>query len=406
MSTSAHPSLHKSHGRSRWPLWLTCVVLLVGVAVLVDRVALAPSKRAPQITFIERPDLAWQVASLVTGSARTAPGATAYVLGSKGAWLGAEGLANVSTGETMPPDARMRLESVSKLFTATLILQLDQQGKLHVTDTVQRWLPGLLPFYGSKITIRELLTMSSGLISDSDIEGSRAKILRQLARVKDLKLRAQLIAVGKQSAANPAVYINPIWPIRWAAWQPLLFKPGTGYHYSNIGYNILGLIAERATGKPLAALYQQRIFTPLGFKHTAYDPQGPIQGPHAHGYLIAPNGKITDTTAWAHAKGADGGIVSDAQDTATFLIGLMRGKLIDQQELAGMKGENLWRGGDSSPCGGRAYGWAGEGEGFKTAVWVNGNGTRVAVLLTNAHHPPYGGQIVEEMRVNLYCDAG
>jgi len=412
MSRRAHLSLHRPHRRSGRSVWLAVavalafvVVLVVVAAPLIKRAVLAPGKPAPDATFVARPDLDSEIASLVIGSARAAPGATAYVLGSQGYWLGAEGIADLSTDETIHPDARMRLESVSKIFTATLILQLDQQGKLHLTDTVQRWLPGLLPFNGSKITIRELLTMSSGLISDSDLEGNRAKAERELARVKDLRLRAQLIAVGKRAITNPAGEVDPIWPIRWAAWQPLLFAPGTGYHYSNIGYNILGLIAERATGKPLATLYQQRIFTPLGLKHTAYDPQGPIRGPHAHGYMIAPNGSITDTTAWHHAKAADGGIVSDAQDTARFLIALMRGKLLDKQELAGMKGENLWRGGDTSPCGGRAYGWGGAGEGFKTAVWVNGNGTRVAVLLTNARHPPYGDQIVEEMRERLYCDA-
>jgi CubicO group peptidase (beta-lactamase class C family) len=179
--------------------------------------------------------------------------------------------------------------------------------------------------------------MSSGLISDDDFGPSRAAVARQLASVKDAELRAQLTGLTKRAAANPAAPVDPIWLIRWAAWLPLLFPPGTGYHYSNLGYNILGLIAERASGRPLTVLYQQRIFGPLGLEHTAYDPNGPITGPHAHGYWIAPNGKLTDTTDLHRAKGADGGIVSDAQDTATFLIDLMRGKLLDQKELAGMK---------------------------------------------------------------------
>ncbi len=346
------------------------------------------------------------VAGLTIGNARTVPGATAYVLGSRAAWLCAEGTANVATGELMQPDARMRLESVSKIFTATLILKLDEEGTLHVTDTVARWLPRLLPFDGSQITIRELLTMSGGLLSDSDLGTSRSVALRQFARVKDRALRAQVLAVAERAAANPAEAVDLIWPIRLAAWQPLLFRPGSGYHYSNIGYNILGLIAERATGERLATLYERHIFAPLGLRHTEYDPEGPIHGPHAHGYSIAPDRRITDTTAWHHAKGADGGIVSDAEDTGSFLIGLMRGKLLDRRELAGMKGENLWRGGDSSPCGGRAYGWAGAGEGFKTAVWVNGTGTRVSVLLSNARHPPFGDQTIETTREILYCAAG
>ena len=68
----------------------------------------------------------------------------------------------------MRPDARMRLESVSKLWTATLILQLAGEGKLRLDDTVEHRLPGLLP-YGDRITIRELLNHTSGMIDNNDI---------------------------------------------------------------------------------------------------------------------------------------------------------------------------------------------------------------------------------------------
>jgi len=377
----------------------------MGVAVVADRVVISAIEQAPTLKFSNRPDLDSEIDGLVIGTARMAPGATAFVAGPHGVWRGAAGIANVETGETIRADARMRLESVSKIFTATLVLQLDQQGKLHVTDTVARWLPGLLRSYGSKITIRELLTMSSGLISDSDLGPGRAVFLRQLARVKDAKLRVYLTGLTKHAAASPTYPVDPIWLIRWAAWLPLLFPPGTGYHYSNLGYDILGLIAERATGKPLSALFQQYIFGPLGLKHTAYDPNGPIQGPHAHGYWIAANGKTTDTTDEHRGKGADGGIVSDVQDSAMFLVDLMRGKLLDHKELAGMKGENLWLGGNATPCGGRAYGWRGAGNGYKTAVWVNGNGTRVAVLLLNARHPPFDDTVAADTLAYLYCNA-
>ena len=121
--------------------------------------------------------------------------------------------------------------------------------------------------------------------------------------------------------------------IKWAAWQPLLFPPGTLSHYSNIGYDILGLIAARAGGKPVPELYREQIFGPLGLDATAFDPQGPIGGPHAHGYGIEPDGTQIDTSDWHWGVGADGGIVSDAEDTATFLTALMRGKLLDRGHL-------------------------------------------------------------------------
>ena len=81
----------------------------------------------------------------VSGPDRLSPGATAYVAGPAGSWSGAAGVANVETGEAMTPDARMRLESVSKIWTGTLIHQLAEDGTLRLTDTVATWLPGLLP---------------------------------------------------------------------------------------------------------------------------------------------------------------------------------------------------------------------------------------------------------------------
>lgn len=130
------------------------------------------------------------------------------------------------------------------------------------------------------------MTDRSGLIDDNDLERSPAAGRRYLARVKDPKLRAQLVAIATRWEANPALEVSPIWLIRFAAWQPLLFTPGSRYHHSNIGWNILGLIAARAAGKPLPTLYRERIFGPLGLKHTAYDPHGPIAGPHANGYVL------------------------------------------------------------------------------------------------------------------------
>ncbi len=301
----------------------------------------------------------------------------------------------------------MRLESVSKIYTAALILQLAQDGKLRVGDTVARWLPGLLP-YGNRITIRELLTMSSGLIDNNDLRNASASVQRTyLARVKDAKLRAQLLATLARVEEDQAAVVSETFWIRWAAWQPLLFTPGGGFHYSNIGYDILGLIAARAGGKPLAALYRERIFQPLGLHATAYDPQGPMSGPHAQGYGIEPNGMQAETTDWHWGVGAEGGIVSNAKDTAAFLTALMRGKLLDRQQLTQMKGENFWLGGTFSGCADEAYGWSGGGSGYKTDVWVNDDGSRVAVLLLNARHydtaQPEADQAAHDALALLYC---
>jgi D-alanyl-D-alanine carboxypeptidase len=380
--------------RRRW--WLLCLIAVpvagLGIVIGIDRIFFpqpvsASIRACPFVPRAStRPELQRIIDGLVTGEGKEAPGATAYVSGPHGSWLGAAGVADTSTCSQMPVEGRMRLESVTKIYTAALILQLAQQGKLRLDETVARVVPGLLP-YGNRITIRELLTMTSGLIDNNDFTNATDTEKRlYLARVKDPKLRAKLLATAKIVDEDPSAVVPATLWIRWAAWQPLLFEPGNGYHYSNIGYDILGLVAARAGRKPLPGLYRERIFRPLGLRATAYDPQGPISGPHAHGYGIEPDGTGADTTSWHWGISAGGGIVSDARDTAAFLTALMKGRLLHRANVDAMEGADLWLGGVPSGCAGQAYGWSGGGMGFKSEVWVDGTGSRVAILLLNARH--------------------
>jgi D-alanyl-D-alanine carboxypeptidase len=401
---STHPlSEHVSRPYRRLPWLLAGLALAAGIAVAADRLFFSAESQS------SRPDLQRVLDDLVAGPSRIAPGATAYVSGPRGTWLGAAGVADTSTGAEVPADARMRLESVSKIYTATLILQLAEEGKLRVDDTVATRLPGLLP-YGDRITIRQLLTMRSGLIDNNDIVNAPESTARAyLARVNDPELQAQILAIAARIEKNRATTFSPTWWIRFAAWQPLLFEPGSQYHYSNIGYDVLGLIAERAGGRPLGALYRERIFEPLGLRATAYDPQGPIHGAHARGYAIEPNGTQVDASDWHYGVGAEGGIVSNAKETATFLTALMQGKLLDRRHLAAMEGDSLWLGGAVTGCGGPAFGWSGGGSGYKTDVWVDHGGTRVAVLLLNGRQwseaQPGGDQAAHDALETLFCAA-
>jgi D-alanyl-D-alanine carboxypeptidase len=244
--------------------------------------------------------------------------------------------------------------------------------------------------------------MRSGLIDLADVMRQEA---RYLARVHDRTLRSRLTATARRIDANPASEVSPLWLIRLAAWQPLLFEPGTQYHYSGIGYELLGLIAARAGAKPLPELYRERIFEPLGPRQTAYDPQGPISGPHARGYSIGADGTMTDATNWHWGAGAAAGIVSNATETAAFLVALMRGELLEREWLETMR-RDIWHGGGNSGCAGNAYGWGGAGDAYKTDAFVNGDGSRVAVLLLNARRHD-GRDDITAMRtmIALYCAA-
>jgi CubicO group peptidase (beta-lactamase class C family) len=122
---------------------------------------------------------------------------------------------------------------------------------------------------------------------------------RFIARVRDAELRAELSAVAERARTTPELEYPPLLWIRLAAWQPLRFEPGTDTHYSNIGFDVLGLIAKRASGASIAELYDSLLIRPLGLVSTAYDPQGPIAGRHARGYRIAATGTAAPAPASA-----------------------------------------------------------------------------------------------------------
>jgi D-alanyl-D-alanine carboxypeptidase len=352
---------------------------------------------------VRRPELQRVLVELTSMRGRIAPGATAYVAGPHGTWSGAAGVADVATGQPMPVDARMRLESVSKIWTAVLVLQLAEQGRLGLNDPVERWLPGLLPF-GDRITLRQLLTHTSGIFDNNDAVKDPVRVL---ARVKDPVLHAELVRLARRLQADPTIQFPPTVWIRLAATQPLYFPPGSGYHYSNVGFEVLGLVLEKATGQPLQQVYKERIMRPLGLGHTAYDPQGDISGPHARGYLVNRDGSLVDVTAVHWGIGAEGGIISDAADTARFLVALMQDRLLGPVAAAGMRTGDFWSGGDTPSCGGSAYGHSGAGEGYKTNVWVSSDGTRVAVLLLNGRtaDPATSDRQAAQALNELYCAA-
>ena len=384
---------------------LFCGLLVLAVAAVVARNVLLASDDAPQ-----RPELQEILDGLV-GASEVPPGVTSYVSGPRGTWSGSAGYANVETGERMPADARMRLESVSKAWTATLILQLVGEGRMRLDDTVERWLPGLLPD-GDRITVRQLLDHTSGLIDNNDIGREPSAYV---ARVRDTALRARLLQVRRRWAADPTLRFPARLWVEFAGALPLLSSPGTHYHYSNIGYEIAGLVAEKVGGLQLAGLYDERIVRPLGLAGAAYDPQGAITGAHARGYQVSAAGERVDATAWHGGIGAEGGIVASAEDEARFLTALMRGELLRPAELAALKSPPSSIGSAyalgvlvvQSDCAGTAYHHGGAGPGFKTSVFVSGDGNRVAVLLANGNRnddPAYYARI-DDAAKRLFCAA-
>ena len=377
--------------------------LFLGVAILG-----APSGAAEGRAVAANPEFQRVLDGLVSGRGRIAPGVTAYVSGPHGTWTGAAGVANVKTGEPMRPDARMRLESVSKLWTATLLLRLAQQHRLSLDDTVERWLPGLLPA-GHRITVRQLLNHTSGLIDTNDITQHPTLYLGQ---IKDQALRAKIATIQRRAAKDPGYEFSPQLWVELAAALPLLLPPGSAYHYSNIGYIVAGLVAERAGKQRLPTLFRTQIIAPL---HLTSRPTTRTRGSPAptHTATGSPRTASSPTRRRGHSASAPTAASSRTRLTRRrFLTSLMRGALLGPAQLAALKKPSahsnygLGTGIDESGCAGTAYGHNGGGDGFETNVFVSGNGDRVAVLLLNGRTADSSGDAIAFRAMNkLYCAA-
>ncbi|GLC25764.1 serine hydrolase domain-containing protein [Roseisolibacter agri] len=158
---------------------------------------------------------------------------------------GGYGAANLETGTPITPASVFHLASVSKQFTAAAILLLEKDGKLSLDDDVRKHLPEL-PDYGHRITIRHLLTHTSGLRDQWDLLAiARGRFEENRITESDV-----LEIVARQKALN--------------------FVPGSEYLYSNTGYTLAGTIVRRVSGQSLRDFAEARIFRPLGMTRTQF----------------------------------------------------------------------------------------------------------------------------------------
>jgi len=174
------------------------------------------------------------------------------------------GLANMEWNIPNEPDTKFRLGSITKQFTATLILQLVQQGKIKLDGKVSDYLPEYRKDTGSRMTIHHLLSHTSGVPNYTAQPGFFANVSRNPFTVDDFV---------KQYASGD-----------------LEFEPGTKFNYSNSGYFLLGDIIEKVTGRPYEQVLKENILDPLGMKNTGYDHYGTVLSKRAAGYIKTQNG--------------------------------------------------------------------------------------------------------------------
>jgi len=198
------------------------------------------------------------------------------------------GMANLELGIANSPQTVLDIGSTGKQFTAFSIHLLARDGKLTLDDDVRKWIPEI-PDYGKAVTIRHLLHHTGGLrdyIVLFDLQG----VIEE-----DVSTREDTLAVlALQKAPN--------------------FAPGAEHLYSNTGYFLLGEIVRRASGKPLREFAQERIFGPLGMRHTQYnDSHGRIIPGRGTGYSKEEGGGFSiEMSDWEQV--GDGGVQTTIED--------------------------------------------------------------------------------------------
>jgi D-alanyl-D-alanine carboxypeptidase len=252
------------------------------------------------------------------------PGMVVWIDTPKHRFEGASGVENLKDGTEMAPSGAFRIGSITKMFTATVIIQLAEDGVLTLDDPVSLWLPEVadqLP-YGNSITLRHLLTHTSGVFNIVEHEAYYADLFTEV-KIDEEVGNASLACV--QRDPNDTL-------VRYVYGKDALFEPGAQWHYSNTNYTLLGMVLEKATAKSLADAYRTYIYEPLGMTSTYLDCyEEPVIGV-VHGYMGLGD-TMTDVTELHESIGwSAGGLVSTASDLVTFARGLFGGELFDEPE--------------------------------------------------------------------------
>jgi CubicO group peptidase (beta-lactamase class C family) len=217
----------------------------------------------------------------------------------------AYGLADLEEHTPVTPATNFRLASVTKPFTAAAILLLTQDGRLTLEDRIRRWLPSL-PAATAPITLRQLLTHTSGLI---DYEAVMPETTPRPLRDAD---------VLRLLEAQDRTY----------------FPPGTSYRYSDSGYSLLSLIVAKASGQSFASFLRERIFGPIGMRDSIAYEQGISTVTHrAFGYSLQNQAWVQTDQSLTSAVLGDGGVYSSVDDLAKWDAALSRPGLFNAESL-------------------------------------------------------------------------
>ncbi|MFY1691906.1 serine hydrolase domain-containing protein [Plantactinospora sp. WMMB782] len=322
----------------------------------------------------EQPDRAESQRRLDEVVAVGAVGVLAEVRDEHGVWRGTSGVAELGTTRAVPAHGRFRAGSITKTFVAVVVLQLVDDGRLRLDDTVEEWLPGVVPD-GHLVTVRHLLDHTSGLYD--------------VRRTLPMPPRPEFFANRWRTWTAAELVARAV------AHPPAFEPPGRTFEYSNTNYLLLGQIVEKVTGESYGDEIRRRIIRPLRLTRTELPGTSPyIRGPHSRGYVPVGEGSpppLLDYTEMNPSMlGAGGDLISTASDLNRFFAALLGGHLLPGHLLDEMRTPGIgdgryglgltWR---VTPCGTRVYGNDGDALTYQSWSFTTEDRRRqVAVALT------------------------
>jgi len=236
-------------------------------------------------------------------------------------WKGAAGMAD-GKDEVMTADHKIKIASIGKTFTATVILQLIEEGNLNLDDTIDKFLDNPIvkldslhiyegTAYGRQITIRQLLNHTSGI---ADYMENPRFIPDAIKHAEELWNPSEILGKYYEYQTN----------------EKATFPPGTGFNYSDVNYVLLAMIIEQVTGGTYHAQLESRIFAPLEMKNSYLEYYEEPRGtkPLSHAYLSTVD-LVTDANTSMDWGG--GGIVSTCEELNTFFRALVDGKIFKKE---------------------------------------------------------------------------
>jgi D-alanyl-D-alanine carboxypeptidase len=236
------------------------------------------------------------------------PGVAAIVQRGEQRSFHTAGVGSLASGARWHASDHMRIASVAKAFSGAAALSLVNSSELSLSDSIRVYLPWLPTAWG-EVTVAQALQHTSGLPDYSSSE-----------------------AFQKFFASNLHAYVKPRELVEFVSADPLGFRPGSAYKYSNTDNIVVGLVAAAVSGADYSQVLRQRVFGPLAMPRTSLPSGFGLPSPHVRGYVLSPPQPPTDVTTLLSMSGAwaSGGIQSTPADLNRFIRGYVGRGLFDR----------------------------------------------------------------------------